>query len=188
MSIAPREAKCSIRRFSCAGHWLLMQRTATWPSSFTTLLPHSGQVVGMRNFFSLPVRASVLHAHHRRNHFAGFFDHDAVADANVFALDLVFIVQRRATDRAAAHEHRLKHGDRREGSGASDLNDDVDQTRFHAFGFVFVSDRPARRFRGEPEPLALRERIDFHDGAVGLIGKIVAHAIEFVNRVQDFLD
>src|SRR5207244_12370636 len=33
---------------------------------------------------------------HCRNHFTGFFDHNRIADANVFALDLVLVVQRRA--------------------------------------------------------------------------------------------
>ena len=59
MSIAPREAKCSILRRTCAGHWLFTQRIATWPSSFTTALPHSGQCFGIRNFFSVPFRRSL---------------------------------------------------------------------------------------------------------------------------------
>ena len=59
MSIAPREAKCSIRRRTCAGHCALTHRTATCAASFTTALPHSGQFLGIRNFFSVPVRKSL---------------------------------------------------------------------------------------------------------------------------------
>src|SRR5207302_11095673 len=39
---------------------------------------------------------------HGGNHFAGLFDHYRVADANVFALDLVLVVQRCPGDSAAA--------------------------------------------------------------------------------------
>ena len=49
----------------------------------------------------------------RRNHFARFFDHDRVTDANIFAFDFIFVVQRRATDRASAHEYRFEHSDGR---------------------------------------------------------------------------
>ena len=63
------------------------------------------------------------------------------------------------------------------------FDDNVEQTRFHALGFVFVSDRPARRFRGESKSLALGERIDFHHRAVGLIREIFPDAVEFVDRL-----
>ena len=58
MSIARRDAKCSILRRTCAGHRALTQRTATCAASFTTALPHSGHFIGIRNFFSDPVRKS----------------------------------------------------------------------------------------------------------------------------------
>jgi len=46
------------------------------------------------------------------NYFAGFFNHDGVADTNVFALDLVLVVQGCARDRAPGDDDRFKHGDR----------------------------------------------------------------------------
>ena len=63
------------------------------------LLPHSGHVVGMRNFFSVPVRKIGPNTHHRWNHFAGLFDEDNVADADIFPFDLLFVVQSRALKR-----------------------------------------------------------------------------------------
>ena len=115
------------------------------------------------------------------NNFARLFDHDGVADANVFAFDFVLVVQGGAGDGAPAHQHRLQHSYRSEDSGASYLNDDVVHAGLDAFGGVFVSDRPPRRFRSEPEPLALRERIDFDYRAVGLIRKIVSDVIEIAD-------
>ena len=188
MSIAPRDAKCSIRRRTCAGHWLFTQRTATWPSSFTTALPHSGQCFGIRNFLLAPRPQIGANADDRGNDFARFFDQHGVADPDVFPLDLFFVVQGRAADGAAADHDRLERGDRRQRPGAADLDQDVEQTRFDPFRFVLESDRPARRLRGEPEDLALRKRIDLHDGAIGLIGKIVADPVQLVNRFQNFLD
>src|ERR1041385_6082328 len=84
------------------------------------------------------------HAHHRWDNLAGFLDHNCVADADVLAFDLVFIVKRRARDAAAAHCHWLEHGYRREHSGAPDLNQNIDQTRLNPFRFILVGDRPTR--------------------------------------------
>ena len=64
----------------------------------------------------------------------------------------------------------------------------IQQARFDPFRFVFESDRPARRFRGESENLPLRKRIHFHHRAIRLVGEIVPDPIELVNRPQDFLD
>src|SRR4029077_3672494 len=85
---------------------------------------------------------------HGGNDFARLFDHHGVADANVFAFDFVFVVQGRTGDGASAHQHRFKHSNRRQDSGASNLNDDVLQAGLDTFRRVFVSDRPPRRFRG----------------------------------------
>ena len=65
------------------------------------------------------------HFDHRRNHFAGLFDHDGVANPNVFAFDFVFVVKRCAADAASADHNRLERRDRRKDSGSSDLNQDV---------------------------------------------------------------
>ena len=142
----------------------------------------------MRNFFSLSGAQIRPHADDRRNDFARLFDHDGVADANVFSFDFLFVVQRRARHAAAADSHRFERRDRREHSGATDLDQNIEQLRLDPFGLVLVSDRPARRFGGEAERLALRESIDFHDRAIRLVDEIVPHLIEFVDRVQDLLD
>ena len=105
----------------------------------------------------------------RWNHFAGFLDYHGVADANVFALNLIFVMERGSADRTSANKNRIEHGDRRERTCATNLNDDVEQPRLDAFGFILERDRPARRLRGEPENLALRECVDFDDRAVRLI-------------------
>ena len=122
------------------------------------------------------------------NHFAGFFNHHRVADSDVFAFDFVLVVQCRARNCAAAHQHWLQRRDRRENSGAPDLNHDVVQTRLDAFRRVFVSNRPARRFGSESKPLALRERVHFDYCAIGLIRKIRPDLVEVPDRFENFVD
>ncbi len=125
---------------------------------------------------------------HRRNHFAGFFDHDRIADPDVFAFDFIFVVQGRAGDRAAAHDDGLEHRYGREDSSSPDLDHDVEQACLNSFRCVFVCDRPSRRFGGETEPLALRERIHFHHCAVGLIAEILSDAVKLANCIQNFFN
>src|SRR5262249_45690196 len=89
---------------------------------------------------------------------------------------------------AAAHKHWLKCRDWRKNPGASDLNDDLIQAGLDAFCRVFVRDCPAWRFRGEPEPLALRELIDFDDCAVGLVGNITPDLVELADCIENLVD
>ena len=53
-----RDAKCSMRLRSCAGHAGFTQRTATSPSSRRTSPPHTGHVAGISKTRSPPVRFS----------------------------------------------------------------------------------------------------------------------------------
>src|SRR5205823_15014912 len=82
--------------------------------------------------------------HNGGNHFASFFDHDGVADPDIFAFDFVLVVQRRTRNGTSAHQDRVQRRHRREDSGASYLNDDVVQAGLDAFRSVFVSNRPPR--------------------------------------------
>ena len=91
-----------------------------------------------------------------------------------------------ARDRAATHKHRLQYRHRRQNSGASDLNKEVVQARLDAFRRIFVSDRPARRFRREPKPLALGERIHLDYCAVGLVRKTTPNLVKIPNPFQNF--
>ena len=121
-----------------------------------------------------------------RDHFARFFDDHRVADADVFAFDFILVMQRCPPNSASAYQHRLQHCYRRQNSRAADLNHDVIQAGLHALSLVFVSDGPSWRFCGEPEPLALRKRIHFHYGAVGLISEFATDAVQFVYGIQNF--
>ena len=57
MSMAPREAKCSIVCTICSGQERFGQRICTSPSGWTTGVPQTGQCVGIVNATSAPVRS-----------------------------------------------------------------------------------------------------------------------------------
>ena len=117
-------------------------------AAFRTMLRHPEFFLGALS----QIRAD---AHHGRNYFAGFLDQDGVADSNIFPRDLFFVVQGGAADGAAADHDWLERRHGRQRSGASDLNENIEQAGFDALGLVFEGDRPTRRFRGEAEYLAL---------------------------------
>ena len=78
-------------------------------------------------------------------------------------------------------------GHRRQDARAADLDLDVEQPRLGALGLVFVRHRPARRFGGQPEPLALREIVHLDHRAVRFVLEIVPHGVEFADGREDAL-
>ena len=123
----------------------------------------------------------------RRNHFTRFFDHDGVADADILAFDLVFVVQRCPRNRAATDQDRLQFRDRGENSSATNLNNDVEQFGFNAFGRVLVGNCPPRGFGGESERFALRQGVDFDHSAIRFVPKIAPDLVEIANRVENWI-
>ena len=123
--------------------------------------------------------------HDGRDDFAGFFDENGVADADVFALDFLLVVEGRARDRAAGDKDGLKLCNRGERAGAADLDGDVQELGFGALGFVFVGDRPAGGFGGGSEFAAQGEAVELYDRAVGFVGKIMAHVAHLLDGAVD---
>ncbi len=81
--------------------------------------------------FGLP--PMLLDAHDVRNDLARFLDHDPVADANIFALNLLGVMQAGPCDRGACQLHWLQFGDRRYRACFSNLHADFVQS---SNGFV----------------------------------------------------
>src|SRR5205823_9529620 len=79
-----------------------------------------------------------------RNDIARSLHDDGVADADVFALNLILVVERRILNDDAADGYRLEAGNRRQGAGAADLDVDVFEDGHRLFGGEFVGNRPAR--------------------------------------------
>ena len=120
MSIAPREAKCSMRPATWAGQSRLVQKVSLSPSRRTSGPPQTGHIGRER-----PLRRPfVAPAQHRADDLgddvAGLAHDDRVARAHVLGRDLVLVVEGGQADGRAADEHRLEHGERRGLPGAPD--------------------------------------------------------------------
>ena len=63
--------------------------------------------------------------HHGGNDFAGLFDDDGVANADVFLADVILVVQRGAADGAAGEKNGFEFGHGCERAGAADLDRDA---------------------------------------------------------------
>ena len=97
MSIAALTQWMSVSR-PRDGHARFGQRCMTSPSGLTTSTPQSGQCVGMRNglvpFAMLPRRADDL-----GDHVSGALDDHEVSLADVLAVDVLLVVERRRARR-----------------------------------------------------------------------------------------
>src|SRR4051794_9934907 len=111
---------------------------------------------------------------HLRNDVTGTLDDDGVADPDVAplaqlltvpadALDVILVVQGYVLHDDAADADRLQLADRRERTGAPDLNLDIAKQAKGALARKFVRDRPARRARHKAEPLLPVEPVNLVD-------------------------
>ena len=91
-------------------------------------------------------------------------------------------------DGDAADENGFEPADGREVAALADLPLDVLQHRRLLLGFILVGDEPARGFAGRPEAIALLERIDLHDHAVGHVRELGADFFEVVDARDRFID
>ena len=82
------------------------------------------------------------------DHVAGLAQDDGVAGADVLALDLVGVVQRRPLDRRAGDLGRLHHPERRHPAGAAGVDLDREELGVDLLGRVLERDRPPRRAAG----------------------------------------
>src|SRR6185312_182099 len=125
-----------------------------------------GEAVTDRAFLGEHERLAVLgtpvlhHADHLRDHVAGALHDHRVADPYILARDVVFVVQGRTPHHDAADGDGLEDSERRELAGATDIDADILELGLALLGGEFVRDRPARRARGETEPLLKLEIVD----------------------------
>ncbi len=124
----------------------------------------------------------------RRDDFARFLDHDEIADANVFSLDLLLVVKGGAGDGGATDEDRFQVCDGGERAGSPDLDVDAVNLGFGLFGFEFEGDGPAWRLGGDAELALAGDGVDFDDRAVGLVGEFVTVMVDLADCGEGFLE
>ena len=159
MFIAEREAKCSRPRRSRAGHEVFSQRQTTSSSSRCSGLPQAAHVVGITHGTESAEALLEHRLDHARNDVAGLLEHDRVADAEILALDVLGVVQRRHRDGRSGDDHRLQHRVRRIRAGAADVDADVQQLRADSLRGELEGGRPARELGGRsPDDRAAPDR------------------------------
>ena len=110
-------------------------------------------------------------------------DDDGVAEAQVEALDLVHVVERRVGDGHTPNEHGLELGHRRDGAGASHLELHVVQRGARLLRWILVGDGPAWLPGHLAELVAQGELVHLHHGAVDLVAERVALCFEVADVV-----
>ncbi len=113
-------------------------------------------------------------AHHLGDHIAGPLHHHPVADADVFAPDVLFVVQRCLPHRGAAHHHRLQHGVGVEAAGAPHINANVQQPGHRLLRRELEGHRPPGLPAHHPQGILVGEGgyLDHHP--VHLVGQVAA--------------
>ena len=100
------------------------QRCMTSPSGFTTSAPQRGQWLGIRNSF-VPFAMRPGRPDDLRDHVPRALDDHEVALANLLAVDVLLVVERRARDGDAADLDRLEDPPRIESTGPADADRDL---------------------------------------------------------------
>ena len=120
MSIAPREAKWTMRPRTCAGHELVRAARHGLALGAHDLGVALGAARGHDEGALLPGAQAGDGRDDLGDDLARAAHDDGVADEHALARDLVGVVQRRHRDRDAADAHGLEHGERRDGARAAD--------------------------------------------------------------------
>ena len=121
----------------------------------------------------LPSIAAILtigvhDTHDLRDDVARLLDDDAVAVTDVFAGNLVRVVQRCHRHRRAGDEHGLELGEWRDGPCATDVDAHADKRRFRLLRRKFIGDGPSRKFGRRPQPAAQRDVVELDHDTVGV--------------------
>ncbi len=115
-----------------------------------------------------------------RNDITGLDDPDVVADTQVFARNLIGIMERGTGDGGAGQQHRLQLGDGGQDAGAPHLDRDIADRGSSALGFKFIGAGIARALGGSPERVVPATLIDLDDGAIDLKGEVVPQRLQLI--------
>ena len=122
--------------------------------------------------------AAVAQAHDRRDHLgddiARALDDDRVADADVLAVDVLLVVERRHLDARPADDDRLEHGEGVERARAAHVDGDVEELRRALLGRELEGDGPAGLAPDDAEPVPLFGVVDLDDDAVDVVVEALA--------------
>src|SRR6185503_20776137 len=108
--------------------------------------------------------------------------------ANVLAVDVLLVVERRVGHCDAADMHRLELCPWVEGSGAADPDVDLPERRHRRGGGPLVGARPSRPFVESAEPPLLVEVVDLDHDPVDLVVELGPTVLPRAARLGVLLD
>src|SRR6266550_4468353 len=126
------------------------------------------------------------HLHNVRDNIAGALDDDGVADADIFAFDLVHVMQRSAFDHHAADRHGLQARHRRQRARSTDVGLNVENARRRLARLKLVGDRPPGRASDLSQALLQRRAVDLYHQPIDLVGQFVTTSFYLVAVLKNF--
>ena len=123
-----------------------------------------------------------------RDHVARALDDDRVALADVLAVDVLLVVERRLGDGDAADLDRLGAAPRVERARAPDADVDLEELRLRRHRRPLEGAGPAQPAVERAEALLLVERVDLDDDPVDLVVELDALALPFGALARDVLE
>ena len=150
-----------------------------WTSRVIRTIPCSLSFAANQGFIAF---RTGCHKHHRPSHWvplafvdtnnfrdnlATLFDHYLVAQMQVEASYDISIMQGSTFYAGTGKLHRLKIGNRGNGTGSTDLVGDRQESGNCLLSLKFIGNRPAGRFGGVSKHFLLLERIYLDDHAIG---------------------
>src|SRR5262249_39148193 len=125
---------------------------------------------------------------HVRDHVASALDNHFIADANIFAGDLVHVMERSAFHHHTTYRHGFETRYRRQCAGPADVRLNVENAGGCLARLELIGNGPARRSGDLPQALLQRGAIHFYHQTVDLIGQLVTARFHFVAVLKNFLD
>src|SRR4029078_57927 len=123
-----------------------------------------------------------------RDHVARALHDHVVADTDVLAGDVLFVVESRARDRDASDLDRLKESPRIERARAADTDPDLVQPSHCGHRRPFVATRPAGPLVQAAETPVLVVRFDLDHDAVDLVVELPTAKLPRAARLGDLVD
>ena len=122
-----------------------------------------------------------------RDYVTGALDYNRIANADVFAPDFVFIMQRGVRNDDTADIYRFQVGYRCQGTGPPDLDADVVDSGDGLFGREFVGDCPTRRPSQKAQAFLQGNGVNLVNHAVNVIRKRSAQFHNAGKALFDFV-
>ena len=139
--------------------------TLNIPATFRAFIRHGKRLCSLR----------ALRLHHVQdlgNNFGSLVNDHHVADADIFFLDKIFVMESSTADGTAGKLDRCQHRGRCQNAGPPYLDHNVQEFGLGLFRRIFIGDGPAGIFARGAQDILLPHVVDLGYGAIGIVGQV----------------